>query len=232
MNFVYKQCDTQQLYCSPPKTATKKAVALLHQEGKKICQPMDRSSENHGFVLGPPQIMPNGCVRVGTLQKHNRTRNKFTYSPVKRRRIQEPEQSSDESFDSSSDESFESSSDESLDSSRDVCVPQERLLNTALAANLQPHVVQSVVSLNGKVCIFNEYPITGKCWACNRKRTLTHTYGNQELVGRLCAKKINAAVKACVSLHNAQKAEERAYQSINSFIETAQNVTDRYLKNA
>lgn len=225
MHFVYRHCDTQQLYCFPPKTATKKAVAALQHKNERVCQPMSRVSEQHGFTLGPPQLMPHGCVRVGTMHKHNRTRNRYAYSPVKRRRIEESES---ESESDESDESDESFSEESEGFAPTFDVSQLRLLNTALAANLQPHVVRSVQSLNGKVCVFSEYAERGRCWACNRTRMLTHIYGGEEPVGRMCAAKINAAVKACVNLQAAQVAHDRASQSIYNFINTAQNITDSF----
>ena len=180
---------------------------------------MSRDSENHGFTLGEPQLMPHGCVRVGTMHKHNRTRNRYAYSPVKRRRIQESE---------SELESESESESESEGFAPRFGVSQLRLLNTALAANLQPHVVRSVQALNGKVCVFSEYAERGRCWACNRTRMLTHVYGGEEPVGRMCAAKINAAVKACVNLHAAQVAHDKASQSIDNFISIAQNITDSF----
>ena len=241
MHSVFRHCETQLLYCVPPKTATKHSVAQLQQEGSKVCQPMTRKSDKHGYTLEAPQLLPDGCVRIGTLSKHNKTRNKYGVTPVKRRRIEEESESepscSENEHDVSESEQEGSwlESDSSNVSSEhemfplNVNVSQQRLLYTALAANLQPHVVESVRSLNGKVCIYNEYVTRGKCWACNRTRRLTHRYGDDKLVGSMCGAKINAAVKACISLRNAQIAQQRSKESIYNFINTAQNITDHFL---
>jgi len=112
-----------------------------------------------------------------------------------------------------------------------VPLPQvDRMLHTALSAHLTPHVVRAI--MGGAIHhVFKMHaPEEGVCWACQRQRTLRFASALHESVymGRSCASKVSAGIRAMRALRRARSATQSAVDCTQDFIDTAHRVVREY----